>query len=554
MKRNSNAIAGNANDTDTRNMTASSSLSSSLVVVKVLVFCRARFLLPLLATIFAMVTFVTFSSFSHEHLRHLERQNPVWKALDGVETKKNNQEIITSIEYPVEEPIPNIEPPADGNRTFASCMLVMDDNHRLAEWIAYHYHVLPLRYMVVAIDPRSQTSPTWLLNRWRKMGVYIEVWSDKDFWQRDDLQLKPIPDNAVLQIKRDRHRGRQKFFYRSCLKYLKERNRTWVALHDSDEYLVYNHAGGEKFEAWEEKMQQRHEKSAAATVAGSQRVHPAHTPPTTAQEGAMLDYIRHEQAAGLHYFQSPCIGVPRLSFGATESTRRERRHDVPVGFDPELLDTLRWRNHAPRNDFVKNALGKVIMDVSRIDVAASPYFMSLHRPIKTICTAPWHNEWESGLRINHYLGSWESYSFRDDSRRGNERSLEQWEYKATTQSDLADDNIRPWLQGFVQTHGTRRAQKLLQDAGLPKNYRNKNDTKWTLLPDRLESILRSNVTASSDNKQIQFEDWVREKYKNGNTYGGRRAGGVRGGVYSAVARRTIRPQKNKHRKQEEPSS
>jgi hypothetical protein len=39
--------------------------------------------------------------------------------------------------------------PADGHSTFSSCLLVMDDNHRLAEWLAYHYHVLPLRYMVV---------------------------------------------------------------------------------------------------------------------------------------------------------------------------------------------------------------------------------------------------------------------------------------------------------------------------------------------------------------------------------------------------------------------
>ena len=34
-------------------------------------------------------------------------------------------------------------------------------------------------------------------------------------------------------------------------------------------------------------------------------------------------------------------------------------------------------------------------------------FQSLHRPIKTICRAPWVDDFESGLRINHYLGSWE---------------------------------------------------------------------------------------------------------------------------------------------------
>jgi hypothetical protein len=56
---------------------------------------------------------------------------------------------MAAVVYPVEDPIPNPPVPADGYSTFSSCLLVMDDNHRLTEWLAYHYHVLPLRYMVV---------------------------------------------------------------------------------------------------------------------------------------------------------------------------------------------------------------------------------------------------------------------------------------------------------------------------------------------------------------------------------------------------------------------
>ena len=41
------------------------------------------------------------------------------------------------------------------DEAFSACMLVMDDNHRLTEWLAYHYHVLPLRYLVVAVDPKA---------------------------------------------------------------------------------------------------------------------------------------------------------------------------------------------------------------------------------------------------------------------------------------------------------------------------------------------------------------------------------------------------------------
>jgi len=110
------------------------------------------------------------------------------------------------------------------------------------------------------------------------------------------------------------------------------------------------------------------------------------------------------------------------------------------------------------------------------------------------------------------LGSWESYSFRDDSRRGGERSREQWEYKATTNGEGDDDVIRPWLEGFVRNVGNDKAKELLKDAGLPKGYRNVNESAWFLLPDKLHTILNNTSTLTNDNKRSAFDTWVREKY------------------------------------------
>jgi hypothetical protein len=294
---------------------------------------------------------------------------------------------------------------------------------------------------------------------------------------------------------------------------LKEEGRTWVALHDSDEFLVYNHAGGDRFAQWEASRLAKHKLS-------TPRIRPAMTPPTTAEEGAMIQYIRHEQQAGVEYYQSPCIGVPRLMFGADERSVDPVaiRRNVPSPIDTfvEQFDTLKYRQHAKRNDFTKNALGKVLIDVSRVNVKDSPYFMSLHRPIKSICSPPWHNDWEVGLRINHYLGSWESYSFRDDSRRGGERSREAWEYKATTLGDQTDDNIRPWVSGFVQAHGRDDAVAVLRDTGLPASYRNADDSKWRLNADILQRML-NNESNTTDNKLRSFEDWVRNKYSAMNS-------------------------------------
>ena len=268
----------------------------------------------------AVVTFCLTHS-----LGPLEESNPISQALASSSMQSNSVPLDLDQIYPREEPIPN-PPPPDGHDTFSACLLVMDDNHRLTEWLAYHYHVLPLRYIVVTADPRSKTSPNSILNQWRRRGVYIEQWNDRDFWKKE-LKLAPIPDDAPLQTKRDRHRGRQKYFYRKCLIHMQKHNRTWVSLHDTDEYLVYNHAGGANYEAWEHNMSSQHARS---SFRRHKRIKPSQTPPTTAQEGAMIQYIRQEQSAGLEYYQSPCIGIPRLQFGAVESTPEQVAHNVPT--------------------------------------------------------------------------------------------------------------------------------------------------------------------------------------------------------------------------------
>jgi hypothetical protein len=463
---------------------------------------QASLLFPLMVVVLIVVGAQTL--LLSRGLGPMELFNPVHSALSSF--------TVTNVTYPVEDPIPN-PVPADGHDTFSACLLLMDDNHRLAEWMAYHYHVMPLRYIIVTIDPRSKTSPTWIFNRWRKEGVYIEVWKDRDFW-RKDLKLLPIPDEAPLQVKRDRHRGRQKYFYRECLIALKQANRTWVSLHDSDEFLLYNHAGGDKYREWEDMMQKRHKLSSQAVK--YKRIEPSKPPPTTGEAGGMIKYIRQEQEANQAYFKSPCVNVPRLTFGASSSSQWEVHKDTPTNTKLDIMqfDTLRWRKHAKRNDFVKNALDKVLIDVSAIDMVKTPRFLSLHRPIRSLCAQPWSKDGQSQLRINHYLGSWESYSFRDDARKGFERSREQWEYKASTNSDQTDDNIRPWLKGFVDLHGPEKAERLLANVGLPPNYKSKNsaDASWHLLPDKLATILEVNETETNDIKQYHFDAWVRKKY------------------------------------------
>lgn len=109
----------------------------------------------------------------------------------------------------------------------------MDDYRQLGEWLAYHYHVLPLRYLVFFRDPKSTSDPQPIFDRWADR-IQVEYWTNNsDFMTKD--QQKTI-DNMSIDTKK--HRRAQRFFYYSCIKHLHEKNRTWAILIDTDEYLV----------------------------------------------------------------------------------------------------------------------------------------------------------------------------------------------------------------------------------------------------------------------------------------------------------------------------
>eukprot|EP00978_Attheya_sp_CCMP212_P041896 scaffold246359_cov41-Attheya_sp.AAC.1 len=133
--------------------------------------------------------------------------------------------------------------PSDG---FSACLLVKDDNDRLIEWLAYHYLVLPLRHLVVAIDPDSLTSPEPILNRWDDSDLEIVVWNDEDYLKEDHIvtrmgrKIQAIESGNSTELG-ELHLERQRVFISKCSAYHKENDRSWVLLIDSDEYMVYNH-------------------------------------------------------------------------------------------------------------------------------------------------------------------------------------------------------------------------------------------------------------------------------------------------------------------------
>ena len=112
-----------------------------------------------------------------------------------------------------------------------------------------------------------------------------------------------------------------------------------------------------------------------------------------------------------------------------------------------------------------------------------------------------------------------AYSFRDDSRRGGERSYEGWAFKAQEGIVDSDDNIRPWLGGFVAKHGDDKAKSLLKGSGLPKGYSNDSTKKnWTIM--FIDEILGVNETKGGGDARVGFDNFVRKFYQNGKQLDG----------------------------------
>jgi hypothetical protein len=77
------------------------------------------------------------------------------------------------------------------------------------------------------------------------------------------------------------------------------------------------------------------------------------------------------------------------------------------------------------------------------------------------------------------------------------------------------------MDGFVREQGKEQAQGLLQGSGLPKGYKNRNESAWTIM--FLDEILGMNETKGNDIR-IAFDTFVRDfhnKKKDGGDAGRR---------------------------------
>ena len=88
----------------------------------------------------------------------------------------------------------------------SACLLVNDENPRLPEWLAYHYYILPLRSLIVAVDPASRSSPKSILDRYSSSSLMdVTIWNDDDYLPEKDGYGVPLhgacdPNDSIGQV------------------------------------------------------------------------------------------------------------------------------------------------------------------------------------------------------------------------------------------------------------------------------------------------------------------------------------------------------------------
>lgn len=405
----------------------------------------------------------------------------------------------------------------DDKDSISACLLIMDDNHFLTEWIAYHYFVAQLRRLIIAIDPKSLTSPLPILNRW-KDKINITVWtSDMDYM---DINLNHNEFNiAKVKIKREfsettpeliEHRARQRLFYTHCLRDLKQQQQqqpsSWTMLIDVDEFIRINY---KKVEVWKKNITNTNIKMKPHITAIIPSMNKSGSVATLLRRLAVVDadstntdvsvtastYLKGEMPL-FNLQSSPCVQIPRYRFVSSSSSSININSTIDNDIDTNNLLTQKYHDHARGRDYKRNKISKTIIDLQRIPLEDIIEVDSIHMPIRKYCSQRnLHLQpSDSLLVINHYLGSYEQFTYRDNDARNliinkyknggvtnatktkvNVRDAKTFEehQKLSYPADT-DDEIQPWLEGFLNGDSAKTIKRQ-KDNNIKSNEKNINN-------------------------------------------------------------------------------
>jgi len=294
-------------------------------------------------------------------------------------------------------------------------------------------------------------------------------------WHMRDFVPPEFLDTALFPS-----RKRQEFFNAACLGYCSSMNRSWVASIDTDEYVVFNRftSSDPDWEMAKEIRWRQQQASDSATLSpGEQLILTRSLLPPTGGPTTIHDFIKQEHLMSHQpWVYQSCVPMTRLMFGARETPSvmsRDNETIVPIGFQAEKFDTLRFLQHRAKGICHANCKGKVLVDVSRIpkEHLVHEYYVTnksiptstfgAHDPVRECNGTLIPSYRHSVLRVHHYLGSHEAFFARHDPRRTNKKFG--WYKNLQSEPEL---EARGWLKSFVDSVGLDKAHRLLKGVGV----------------------------------------------------------------------------------------
>jgi hypothetical protein len=451
------------------------------------------------------------------HHPHPPSRTSPGKGFEGIENSANSRTVAGQQQQKQQQ-----QQHKSKSDSLSFCLLIKDDNAILNEWIAYHFHAFRLRHLIVAVDPSSVTSPVPLLEVWREQfGLDYELWMDDRYmpeyflkgrydlvprmikfedrnatkWQEDEEQQSRRSDPDLNEHLRqdytriNNHRYRQAKFLQSCSRTIQDRNRTWVAHIDTDEYIAINpvliYRQRQQRELVQQKIPNAPLTARSIQIGGSDIPLLVPVPLDWTGSGASMvwKFLQDMLKVGRVTINWPCISMPRILYGSMEDENRNYQRKPTTSllsslssssisssaFNATKFETLRWKYHADFADAQFNKQPKVIMDVSGFPTFnVSRRAFSIHRPSMVLCrkqgqTSVYRSD-RFPLVVHHYLGSWERYKSRDDPRR-TKTSYRRIVQAIQNRTSPAEDEhwIDGWLASFVETYGINKVRRVLGD-------------------------------------------------------------------------------------------
>jgi len=240
------------------------------------------------------------------------------------------------------------------------------------------------------------------------------------------------------------------------MKRLKRIHPSWVVHIDTDEFIVYNYIGDhENASHFMHDTDMYHK----MTIRERNLTLPLRQNLPVLGNETIAHYLARRE------FQNrKCLKMPGLQMSARESPLFQVVRDVPSNIDARTLMTLRHRKYGIK----QGNFTKCLIHLGRVpkEYLQQQFVRTIHNPLALRQVCGKHGDSFLGMdyissivRIHHYAGTVESFNERmHDVRRGRNESFQKRNVKPVGETD----DVRPWIQAFVNKVGTKEAQRLLQ--------------------------------------------------------------------------------------------